>query len=415
MTRSFRQERVGAEGSIESGSAPEGLERGGLEPEGPGPPTAGPAASEIQLPDFRFEVCVDDVAPFSVGPDCPIRDVIRQIEAGGEGLALVIDRHGQLLNTVTDGDVRRALLVGVDLAAPVEHLLRPAFERRHDKPITAPRGTNAVKLLRLMSEYLIRHVPLVEADGRVTGLALLSRFVRQQDLPLRAVIMAGGLGTRLRPLTEATPKPMLPVGDRPLLERTIEQLGQAGIRSINITTHYQAEKIRRHFGDGSSFGATVRYHHETEPLGTAGALRQVESGGDEPLLVINGDILTRVNYRALLDYHLEHKADMTLCVRRYAMKVPYGVVECDGPAVSALREKPELSFFFNAGIYLIEPRVCGEIPSKLRFDMTDLIDRLIETGRRVVCFPIHEYWLDIGQLEDYERVQQDVESGKVDG
>ncbi len=412
MPRSLRQD--GPEPPIrrdgaEAHETPEAPEAAGVEDL-----AQGPARNGTGLPDFRFEVCVDDITPFTVGPDWPIRDVVRQIDTGGEGLALIIDRQGQLLNTVTDGDIRRALLAGLDLGQPAERLLHPDLARRHQQPITAPRGTVAVTLLRIMSKYLIRHIPLVEPDGRVTGLALLSRFVRQQDLPLRAVIMAGGLGTRLRPLTAATPKPMLPVGNRPLLERTIEQLGQAGIRSINITTHFQADKIRQHFGDGSSFGAAVHYHHEAEPLGTAGALRQLETEGDQPLLVINGDILTRVNYRALLDYHLEHGADMTLCVRRYAMKVPYGVVECDGPAVTALREKPELSFFFNAGIYLIEPSVCHEIPGGRRFDMTDLIDRLIERGRRVVCFPIHEYWLDIGQLEDYERVQQDVESGKVD-
>ena len=410
MTRNRQQESAPPRESHEPAHA-----CGGGEPAGPPDPVAQPLSGDIQIPDFRFEVCVDDISPYSVAPDLPLRDVVRQIEAGGEGLALVIDQGGRLLNTVTDGDLRRALLVGIDLDAPVERLLEPSFERRQRAPITAPRGTSAVRLLRLMSQHVIRHVPLVEPNGRVSGLALLSRFVNQQDLPLRAVIMAGGLGTRLRPLTAATPKPMLPVGDRPLLERTIEQLGQAGIRNIHITTHFQAEKIRRHFGDGSSFGAIVRYSHEAEPLGTAGALRQLDSEGEEPLLVINGDILTRVNYRALLDYHLEHKADMTLCVRRYAMKVPYGVVECDGPAVVALREKPELAFFFNAGIYLMEPRVCDEIPDKHRFDMTDLIDRLIEQERRVVCFPIHEYWLDIGQFEDYERVQEDIASGKVDG
>ncbi len=422
MSRSLKQEADKAEDVPRPGASASALSDDGRSesptPQGATLEKAAPeqelAPPDLQIPDFRFEVCVDDIAPFEVAPNLPIRDVVRQIEAAGEGLALVIAKDGSLLNTVTDGDIRRALLAGVDLDAPVEQLLEPALERRRKAPVTAPQGTSAVRLLRLMSQFLIRHVPLVNPAGRVTGLALLSRYVRREDLPLRAVIMAGGLGTRLRPLTEATPKPMLPVGDRPLLERTIEQLGQAGIHSINITTHFQAEKIRRHFGDGSSFGAALHYSHEAEPLGTAGALRQLDTEGDEPLLVINGDILTRVNYRALLEYHQEHKADMTVCVRRYAMKVPYGVVECDGPSVTALREKPEITFFFNAGIYLVEPRVCGEIPDKLRFDMTDLIDRLIALDRRVVCFPIHEYWVDIGQLEDYERVQQDVESGKVD-
>ena len=237
--------------------------------------------------------------------------------------------------------------------------------------------------------------------------------MRRRGLPLRAVIMAGGLGTRLRPLTESTPKPMLPVGDRPLLQRTVEQLGQAGIRTISITTHYQADKIKQHIGDGSSFGAVVQYSHENEPLGTAGALRRLESLGDEPLLVINGDVLTTVNYRAMLDYHLEHEAELTLGVRRYALEVPYGVIECDGAEVRELREKPEVGFFVNAGVYLAEPHLCAEIPENRHYDMTDLIARLIAEGRRVVSFPIHEYWLDIGRIDDYEQVQRDLRAGKV--
>ncbi len=299
------------------------------------------------------------------------------------------------------------------MEATVEQLLRGVPGRAHPDPITAPLGTNAVVLLRLMGAEVIRHVPLLDPDGRVAAVALLSRMVRQRDLPLKAVIMAGGLGTRLRPLTEATPKPMLPVGDRPLLEHTIEQLGQAGIRRICITTHYRADKIKGHFGDGSSFGAVVDYLHESQPLGTAGALRQLQIEGDEPLLVINGDVLTTVNYRAMLDYHREHGARLTMGVRRYAMKVPYGVVEGEGPRVSAVREKPEVSFFVNAGLYLIEPAACRGIPAERRFDMTEFIEGLIAEGEIVVSFPIHEYWLDIGQIDDYARAQQDHCGGRL--
>jgi dTDP-glucose pyrophosphorylase len=368
---------------------------------------------------------VIDLAPFSVAPELSLCQVIAQIDRGGEGVALVIEGTGRLLGTVTDGDVRRGLLAGIGLDWPVRALLEagagsaPGAEpgcghgAPVTAPITAPWGTNPVALLRLMGEHMIRHVPLLDNTGKVAGLALLSRFVRRRELPLKAVIMAGGLGTRLRPLTEGTPKPMLPVGDRPLLERTIEQLGQAGIRSINITTHYQADKIKEHFGDGSSFGARVHYSHEQEPLGTAGALRLLEAAehGEDPLLVINGDVLTKVDYRAMLDFHREHRAQLTMGVRHYTMQVPYGVVDCEGPRVKSVREKPEFSFFVNAGIYLVEPQLCREIPAHRRFDMTDLIALLQGSGRRVVSFPIHEYWLDIGQLDDYERAQQDVRSG----
>jgi dTDP-glucose pyrophosphorylase/CBS domain-containing protein len=372
----------------------------------------------VDLPDGHAaddpeQVYVTDMEPFCVTPAMSVRQVIARIDQGGEGLALVVGGRRRLLATVTDGDIRRALMAGSDLEAPIERLLHGGIGPGRVQPITAPLGTSPVKLLRLMGEHVIRHVPLLDEAGDLAGLALLSRFVHRRDLPLRAVIMAGGLGTRLRPLTETTPKPMLPVGDRPLLQRTIEQLGQAGIRTISITTHYQAEKIKRHIGDGSSFGAVVQYSHENEPLGTAGALRRLAIPDGEPLLVINGDVLTTVNYRAMLDYHLEHGAELTMGVRRYAMEVPYGVVECDGAAVRKLREKPEVGFFVNAGVYLVEPRLCREIPENRHYDMTDLIDGLVARGRRVVSFPIHEYWLDIGRIDDYERVQLDVSAGKV--
>ena len=358
-------------------------------------------------------VFVEDLTPFSVIPSMSVRQAIAQIDEGCEGFALVIDSDGRLLATLTDGDVRRSLLQGLDMDASVGSFLKTESARPWPEPITAPVGSSPVTLLRLMGERLIRHIPLVDDRGRVVALALLSRFVRQRELPLKAVIMAGGLGTRLRPLTEGTPKPMLPLGDRPLLQRIVEQLGEAGIRSIDITTHYQPDKIRQHFGDGSSFGALVRYSHESEPLGTAGALRQLHVEGTEPLLVINGDVLTTVNFRAMFDFHKEYEAGITMGVRRYAMEVPYGVVDCDGPFVKEIREKPEISFFVNAGIYLVEPEVCALIPENQRFDMTELIARLTETGGRAVSFPIHEYWLDIGRHGDYEQAQEDLRAGEL--
>lgn len=369
--------------------------------------------SEDRTPEGSAQVEVEDLDRFVVEASLDLREAITRIGQAGEGVVLVLDGDRRLIGTVTDGDVRRALLAGLTLEAEVGELFRGALAAERHAPITAPVGTSPVALLRLMGETWVRHVPMIDEEGRVAGLALLSRFVRSPEPPLRAVIMAGGLGLRLRPLTEGLPKPMLPLGDRPLLERTVEQLGKAGISRINITTHYEAEKIQSHFGDGSSFDAVVTYSHENEPLGTAGALRRLDLADDTPLLVINGDVLTTVNYRAMLDYHQHHGARLTMGVRHYGMKVPYGVVECDGPLVTALREKPEVGFFVNAGIYLVDPAVCAEIPEGRRFDMTDLIASLVEKGEPVASFPIHEYWVDIGQIDDYERAQRDVSSGKL--
>jgi NDP-sugar pyrophosphorylase family protein len=214
------------------------------------------------------------------------------------------------------------------------------------------------------------------------------------------------------PLTEETPKPMLRVGERPLMELIIGQLRQAGIRQVNVTTHYLPEKIRDHFGNGESFGVNLTYVNEQTPLGTAGALGLMHAP-TEPILVINGDILTQVDFRSMLHYHREHRADMTVGLRAYEFEVPYGVVECDQSRVTAITEKPNMRFFINAGIYLLEPSAYAYIPGGEKFQMTDLIQELLDRKRTVVGFPIREYWLDIGKHEDYERAQSDVKDGRV--
>jgi len=219
--------------------------------------------------------------------------------------------------------------------------------------------------------------------------------------------MAGGLGSRLRPLTEDLPKPMLPVGGKPLMELVIEKLRQVGIRRVNVTTHYKPEKISEHFGDGSSFGVSLNYVNEEKPLGTGGALGLIDEP-NETMLVINGDVLTQVDFRAMLLFHQEHQADMTVAVRQYDIKVPYGVIECIGAKVCSLKEKPEINLLVNAGVYLLEPTVYRFIPNGKHFNMTDLIQWLLDAGRTVASFPIIEYWLDIGQVVDYEKAQTDV-------
>jgi NDP-sugar pyrophosphorylase family protein len=242
--------------------------------------------------------------------------------------------------------------------------------------------------------------------------------VLRQDLVLdnsaqmSAVIMAGGFGTRLMPLTTDLPKPMLPVGDRPLLERTIERLRKAGIRRVNVTTHHLSEKITEHFRDGSDFGVELSYVTEEHPLGTAGGLSFINRSA-EPILVLNGDILTSVNFRELLAFHRENHADLTVGVRLHELNIPYGVVECDGAHVKDLREKPTIRLLVNAGVYILEPVVSYFIPKGRRCDMTELIKNLLEAGRKVVSFPIMEYWLDIGLHTDYEKANEDARMGRI--
>jgi dTDP-glucose pyrophosphorylase len=345
-----------------------------------------------------------------LGSDATLRQALEQIDSNNKGIVLVVDDDRRLVDTITDGDVRRAILSGLSIDQPVCDLLAVKTWALKRRPVTAPVDTKREQLIQLMQEQQVRQVPLLDKDARVVDLVTLHELLPEILPPVQAVIMAGGFGTRLRPHTEVIPKPMLPVGDRPLMERIVRQLHGAGIRRVNISTHYLADKIVAHFGDGRNFGVDVNYLREDQPLGTAGALGLM-APPRERCLVINGDILTRVDFRALLAYHVEQDACMTIGVRSYEFKVPYGVIETDGPRVLKVEEKPSLSFFVNAGIYVLEPQVHALIPRGRRFDMTDLIAVLLQQGRLVVSFPILEYWLDIGRQPDYDQAQQDVRPG----
>lgn len=347
-----------------------------------------------------------NVSNFFITAKHTIEQTIDLINRNGKGIALVTDEAHHLLGTITDGDIRRAILARYALNQPVSALLeikkQPPY--KSNQPITAPQGTIPAKLLYLMKEHSIRHIPLVSKEGEIVDLVTWDDLIPDGAPPMQAVIMAGGQGTRLRPLTEDLPKPMLPVDGQPLMAHIVAQLKEAGIRSINVTTHYKAEKIKAYFGGGEAFGVQINYVNEEQPLGTGGALGLMPTP-DNPLLVINGDILTQMDFRAMLAFHKENNADMTIAVRRYDVQVPYGLVECEGQRVRCLKEKPQLDFLVNAGIYLLEPSVFRLIPRGSQFNMTDLIQWLLDARRNVVSFLIHEFWLDIGQLSDYELAQ----------
>lgn len=342
-----------------------------------------------------------------ISPDQSICAAVECLERRLCGIALVVDKEARLLGTITDGDVRRAVLSGIDLQTPVSVILAGKINTRYPKPVTAQLGTNHETLLELLTKNVLRQLPILDDDGKVVDLVMLDDLTPTQNLQLQAVIMAGGLGTRLRPLTEDLPKPMLPVGGKPLMELVIEQLRQVGIRRVNIATHYKPEKISDHFGDGSAYGVELKYVNEDKPLGTGGALGLIDAP-TEPILVINGDIMTQIDFRAMLAYHQEHRAIMTVAVRQYDITIPYGVIECEGPLVRALKEKPQMRLLVNAGIYLLEPKVYEFIPYGEHFNMTDLIQWLLDANHIVASFPIIEYWLDIGHLADYEKAQNDV-------
>ena len=352
---------------------------------------------------------MEDLDTILVSPEITIKEAMSHIDQNAKGIVVVVDDERHLLGTITDGDIRRSILDGIDLDNKVQVLLNRKSKTPYPEPITAPMGTPPSEILDLMKKHVIQQIPIVDKKKRVIDIKFLSEMVSKEELTLDAVVMAGGYGTRLRPLTEDVPKPMLQVGERPLMELIIDRLRESGIRQVNITTHYLADKIKEHFDDGQDFGVEIDYMEEDRPLGTAGALGLMDVS-DQPLLVMNGDILTRVDFRSMLSFHNEHDADLTVGVRQYGLEVPYGVVECKGSQVRRLREKPRYNFLVNAGIYLLEPAVHSYIPNDQHFDMTDLIEILLDNEKTVISFPIVEYWLDIGEPLDYEKAQEDFES-----
>ena len=353
-----------------------------------------------------------DLLKFCILQGSTLGEAAGRMDKGRIGIILVVDGDGRLVGTITDGDLRRAMLAHVGLNESVDVLLEKKRGSSYARPITASIHADPGVQLRLLQDHHLFHLPVLGDDQRVVGLVTLDEFLPQVEAPMQAVIMAGGRGTRLHPLTEHLPKPMLPVGDRPLMEIIIEQLREAGVKQVQITTCHKGEKIEEYFGDGKNFGVQLSYVPEQEPLGTAGGLGLLDPPKDTTL-VINGDILTQLNFQAMLMFHRMHRAVLTMAVRRYDFQVPFGVIECEGPYVQGLSEKPSFNFFVNAGIYLLEPEVYTYISKGQRCDMTELIHRLLDDNKQVVSFPIREYWLDIGQPGDYEQAQQHAEDWKT--
>jgi dTDP-glucose pyrophosphorylase len=335
-----------------------------------------------------------------VSPDTSIHDTIQAIDRSAMQIALVVDAGRKLLGTVTDGDIRRAILKGFSLSEAVARVMNP-------HPQVLPWESDAEQILRAMKKSGRHRIPLVDNDGQVRSLALLEEYIQPSERPNRVILMAGGLGTRLRPLTDTCPKPLLKVGDKPVLQTILENFRDQGFIHFYLSVNYKAEMIRDYFADGSAFGVNIHYLHENQRMGTAGALTLLPDSPRDPVIVMNGDLLTKVDFRHLLDFHREHRAAATMCVREYDFQVPYGVVNIEHHRIVGIQEKPVQRFFVNAGIYVLEPEALGLIPGRQYFDMPSLFEKLLEQGKETVVFPIREYWIDIGQMADLERANSE--------
>jgi len=340
-----------------------------------------------------------------VAPETTVSQALKVLDDAGIRLVIVADATDHLLGVVTDGDIRRALLRRVDLEARISEVMNP-------HPHTAQVGEPRESIRAKMEHHSLLHVPIVDPDGRIVGLETYHHLTTAPVRDNWVFLMAGGFGTRLRPLTDDCPKPMLPVGGKPILQSILESFVVAGFRHFYISVYYLPELIKNHFGDGSRWGVTIRYVEETTPLGTGGALGLLPEGDAEPVIVMNGDVLTHLDFNALMDFHLAQQSAMTVCVREYEMQVPFGVVEEEGTMVRKIVEKPIHRFFVNAGIYVVSPEVVRYTHPPRRLDMPDLIEDMIGRAHQVSMFPIHEYWLDIGRPDDYASAQR---GGKTTG
>jgi dTDP-glucose pyrophosphorylase len=341
-----------------------------------------------------------------------VREALEAITKNGRQAVLVTDPAGRLVGLVTDGDLRRAMLRGVSLDDRVPDVMNA-------RPVTGDAGLTRDEAIALMQQRRIRHLPLIDAERRLVDVLFLDELLRPAPLPNAAVIMAGGAGRRLAPLTETTPKPLLRVGGKPLLEIMIERLRQAGIHDVFMTLHYKSQMIADHCGDGGRFGVNIHYHYEAEPRGTAGSLRDLHRDYPEslsrPFLLVNADILTKCDFRRMFEFHEEHQATMTVGTVPYTVDLPYGILDVDGPRLAGVTEKPRLDFVVNSGIYIVSPlAVQLTIPIGGVVDVPQIIESLIRLKRRVVAFPIREYWLDVGRHDDFHKADRDVAEGLLE-
>ena len=335
-----------------------------------------------------------------VGPETTLRDALLTIDRVGSQMVLVVGADRLLLGTLSDGDARRALLRGLGLADPVSLAM-------HREPTVAAASESRQSMLATMRRLGLHQLPVVDSMRRVVGLEIVDDYFAAPPRDHWVVIMAGGRGVRLEELTRDTPKPMLRVGSRPLLETIVREYLQQGFRNFWLAVNYRAEQIESHFGDGTALGAQIRYLRERQRLGTAGALSLLPETPTQPFIVTNADLLTKEDYGDMVDRHVASGADATMAVRDYEMQVPFGVIREKDGMIQAIEEKPIHRFVVAAGMYVLSPQVLEHVPRDTLFDMPSLFDALAKSGKRTRCHPVDGYWLDIGRASDYEKAKSD--------
>lgn len=336
-------------------------------------------------------------------PTATIRDAMRSLDKGSLRIVLVCDAEKRLLGTVTDGDTRRGLLADANMHDPVTKVMNAT-------PISVLASVRREQRLELMKRHDLTAIPILDADGRVLNVETLHQAMQPERRDNPVFIMAGGFGTRLKPLTDHCPKPMLRVGDKPMLEHLINQFISFGFHNFYFSTHYLPEVIENHFGDGSKWGVSIQYIHEITPLGTGGALGLLPKGQSSlPLIMMNGDVLTKLNYAKLLQHHQKQGFDATVCVREDEHPVPFGVIETEDQLITNMVEKPTYRYKINTGIYVLNPDIVASVKSGEHIDMPSLLEKHRQNRKRIGTYTSYDYWLDIGQMKDYQKAQRDIE------
>lgn len=337
-----------------------------------------------------------------LNPNETLDKAIQVLDQEALKIVLVIDAEERLIGTITDGDVRRALIKKLGMNVSI-------LEVMCSSPTIASIDDGDEHILAIMRSKGLFQIPILDQERRVVSLKTLQDVFQKKKYDNPVFLLAGGFGKRLRPLTDDVPKPLLKVGNKPILERILQQFIDAGFHNFYISTYYKAEMFREHFGDGSQWDVNIKYVSENQPLGTAGALGLLpESLPDLPIMIMNGDVLTKLNYSHLLDFHVENEGVATMCVREYDFEVPYGVVQAEELKVVDIIEKPIHKFFVNAGIYVLNSELIKNMKKDTYIDMPNFLMEQVGAEMQVNMFPLHEYWLDIGRIEEYEKAQNDV-------
>ncbi|MCK5293193.1 MAG: nucleotidyltransferase family protein [Arcobacteraceae bacterium] len=329
-----------------------------------------------------------------------IKEALKVINNGAMQIALVIDKDKKLLGTLTDGDIRRGLINNLSLDDTIETIISK-------NPIICNIKDTKERILDIAVAKKIYQIPIVDDDGILVGIEEVDELLKPKNKINKVVLMVGGLGTRLRPLTKDTPKPMLKVGNKPILETIILNFKKYGFTNIILCVSYKSEIIEEYFKDGSYFGVNIEYIHENKRMGTAGALGLIRNELNESFFVMNGDLLTNINFERMMEYHLSNNSIATMGVREYDFQVPYGVVNVDGTNILSIEEKPVHKFFVSGGVYVLDNKVLDFIPNDKFYDMPTLFEKVIEEKLKSISFPIHEYWLDIGRIEEFEKANNE--------